>query len=67
MAICERCGAEFDLDDVRDEIDEEYWDGIYDSYYPDEMVCENCAIEQISADMNTGAEIADLMGSSWND
>ena len=67
MAECARCGAEFDVSDARRIIGRRYGAGTYNDYYPDGDVCEDCAIEQVSADYATGAEIKKLMGSSWDD
>ena len=67
MAICVRCGREFDVSRARRIIGRNYGAGLYDEYYPDGDVCENCATEEVSADAATGAEIAELMGDSWDD
>ena len=67
MATCERCGAEFDISTARRVIGRSYGAGIYNDYYPGGGVCENCAVEEVSADYATGAEIKELMGSSWDD
>lgn len=40
---------------------------IYNEYYPNGDVCESCAVEEISCDYATGAEIKELMGTSWDD
>ena len=57
MPICKFCGEEFELSDAR----------IYNEYYPNGDVCESCAVEEISCDYATGAEIKELMGTSWDD
>ena len=57
MAICERCGCEFDIDEAKDEVDEDYGVGVYDSYYGVEYVCRDCAVQQIGADYATADEI----------
>lgn len=67
MATCSRCGREFDLSTARRSIGRSYGAGIYNDYYPDGDVCENCAVEQVSADYNTGQELKRLMGSGWDD
>lgn len=67
MAKCERCGSEFDVSTARRIIGRSYGAGIYNDYYPDGDVCEDCATEEISADYATGAEIRELMGTSWDD
>lgn len=67
MAKCERCGSEFDVSTARRSIGRSYGAGIYNDYYPDGDVCEDCATEEISADYATGAEIIELMGTSWED
>ncbi len=67
MAICSRCGNEFDLSYARRSIGQGYGAGTYNDYYPDGDVCEDCAVEEISCDYATGAEIKELMGTSWDD
>ena len=67
MVICERCGAIFDKSSAKRTIGHTYGAGTYDDYYPNEDVCVDCAIEEISADYATGAEIIDLMGTGWDD
>ena len=67
MAECVRCGAEFDVSDARRRIGRYYGAGIYNDYYPGGDVCEDCAIDEVGADFATGAEIKELMGSSWDD
>ena len=67
MAKCAICGRKFDLEHARRVIGASYGAGTYNDYYPDGDVCECCAIEEISADWNAGAEIADMMGSQWWD
>ena len=67
MAICSRCGEEFDVSHARRLIGIWYGAGTYNDYYPDGDVCENCATEEVSADYATGQELKDLMGTSWED
>lgn len=67
MSKCERCGAEFDLSTARRIIGRYYGAGTYNDYYPGSDVCENCAVEEVSADHATGEELKELMGSSWED
>ena len=67
MAICSCCGCEFDVSTARRVIGAYYGAGVYNSYYPDGDVCEDCATEEISADYATGEELKELMGSSWDD
>jgi len=65
MAICRRCGKEFDPDEARSEFANDDWvternlAGYYDDY---PGLCFNCAFEVVSADYNTGAEIMSMMG-----
>jgi len=67
METCERCGTEFDISTARRIIGARYGAGTYNEYYPEGGVCESCAVEQVSADYATGAELKELMGSSWYD
>lgn len=67
MAKCERCGAEVDVSYARRSIGQTYGAGTYNEYYPEGDVCLDCAIEQVSADVATGEELKELMGSSWDD
>lgn len=67
MRICSRCGDEFDLSSAKRSLGRSYYAGVYDDYYPDGDVCKECAIEEISADYATGAEIIELMGTGWDD
>lgn len=67
MVKCSECGRDFDVSTARRIIGRNYGAGVYNDYYPDGDVCEDCATETISADYATGAEIAELMGSSWYD
>ncbi len=68
MAICSCCGQEFDLDEVRSSIDEEYGEGMYDnSYFDGRVCCEDCAFDEIGSAVGTGKEMKELMGSSWYD
>lgn len=67
MAICSRCGDEFDVSSARRSIGRRYGGGTYDDYYPEGDVCEECAVEEISCDYATGEEIKELMGYSWDD
>ena len=61
------CGCEFDVSEARRSIGQKYGAGVYNDYYPDGDVCRECAIEEISCDYATGAEIMELMGTSWED
>ena len=65
MAICTECGNIFDLTSAKMNIDEQFGDGVYDDYYPDGDVCEDCAYETIGADSATGAEIMELNQRDW--
>ena len=67
MAICSECGRTFDVSTARRSIGAQFGAGVYNSYYPDGDVCEECALETIGADYATGGEIKELMGSSWDD
>ena len=67
MAKCISCGCEFDVSSARRSISRRYGAGTYDDYYPNADMCAECADSEISADMGTGAEIAELMGDSWLD
>ena len=67
MAICVRCGREFDVAYARRSIGHRYGAGSYNDYYLEGDVCEYCATEVISADYNAGAELKELMGTSWDD
>ena len=67
MAKCVRCGIEFDVSYARRIIGHSYGVGAYNEYYPEGDVCEDCAIEEISADYNAGAAIIELMGTGWDD
>ena len=67
MAICSRCGAEFDLTSAKMSMGHTFYPGVYDEYYPDGDVCACCALPELSADYNAGGEIAELMGDSWDD
>ena len=62
MERCSRCGEYFDLSYVKRFIGRNYGAGSYDDYYPDGDVCLDCAIEEVSADWATGAEIMELIG-----
>lgn len=65
MAKCVLCGREFNVSTARRSIRRSYGAGTYNAYYPDGDVCEYCAIEEVSADYATGAELKDLMADSW--
>lgn len=68
MATCSRCGCEFDLSFAKRSIGQRYGAGTYDNYYPDEEVCDSCAIEQIGTDFAAGEEtlrLARMCG--WDD
>ena len=67
MAICSECGQEFNVSFARRCIGARFGAGVYNNYYPDGDVCEDCASEEIGADYATGEEIKELMGSSWYD
>ncbi len=67
MARCVRCGEEFNLSTAKRSIGCRYGAGTYDDYYPDGDVCEDCAIEEVSADYATGEGLKDLMGTLWED
>lgn len=67
MAICSRCGREFDVSTARRSIGRSYGAGTYNNYYPDGDVCEYCATEEVSADYATGQELIELMGTGWDD
>lgn len=66
MKVCSRCGAEFDLGSVKREIGRMYGVGIYNDYFPEEEVCTNCAVSEISADYEIGGEIIEDMGPGWD-
>lgn len=66
MQVCSRCGAEFDLTRAKRRIGRLYGAGIYDDYYENGDICDNCAIEEISADYAEGEEIIKNMGSGWD-
>ena len=61
MAICSRCGREFDLSYARRSMGRYYGAGVYNDYYPEGNVCDYCATEQISADYYEGEEVLDLI------
>lgn len=67
MAICSRCGREFDVSTARRVIGYHYGAGMYNEYYPDGDVCEYCAVEEVGGDYEAGAELKELMGDSWWD
>ncbi len=67
MPKCSRCGNDFDLTYARRSMSRNFYAGVYNDYYPDGDVCEECALEEISADYNAGAELKELMGPSWDD
>lgn len=67
MAVCKRCGCEFDLTYAKRSIGQQYGAGTYDDYYPEGGVCNRCAGMQISADVGAGEELPELMGSGWDD
>lgn len=67
MPKCVHCGKEFDLSTVRRIMGKRYGAGIYNDYYPNGDVCEDCATEVIGADYATGQEVMELMGDSWFD
>ena len=50
MAICDRCGCEFDEDEAREEFDEEFESGDFDYDNFEKDVCGECAIEIINND-----------------
>ena len=66
MAVCSRCGREFDLSFARRSIGRKYGAGQYDDSFEDGDVCDLCASEEIGAYMSAGAEIIELMGSGWD-
>lgn len=65
--ICSCCGKTFDLTSARRKIGRYYGAGTYNDYYPNGDICTDCAIAEISCDVATGEEIAELMGDSWDD
>ena len=65
MPMWEFCGEEFELSGVRGGIGRCCGAGVYNEYYPNGDVCESCAVGEISCDYATGAEIKELMGTSW--
>ena len=67
MEICSQCGKEFDVSTARRSCGRSYGAGVYNEYFPDGDVCEECAIEIISADYATGTDLRELMGGSWDD
>ena len=67
MEKCARCGREFDVSHARRCMGRNFGAGTYNDYYPDGDICEYCAMEQISADYNAGAELIELMGTGWDD
>lgn len=67
MAICVRCGREFDVSTARRILGRNYGAGTYNDCYPDGDVCEDCALDEVSGGYATGAELKELMGSSWWD
>ena len=67
MAVCIKCGCEFDVSFVRKSIGERFGADVYNEYYPEGDVCDNCALEEISTDAATAVEIAELMGDTWDD
>lgn len=70
MAKCVRCGNEFSLREARRLLSREYGKGIYNEYYPNGDVCEDCALAEIGTDMEAGAEameLAELSGYEWDD
>ena len=50
MAICDRCGCEFDEDEAREQFDDEFESGDFDYDNFDKDVCGDCAIEIINND-----------------
>ena len=66
---CPRCGDEFDPDSARNKINRIYGEDVYENYYysEEEEVCAECALREISADYGTGEELAEDMGSGWDD
>ena len=65
MAICVRCGKEFSVSNARRLMSREYGKGIYNEYYPDGDVCEDCALSEIGGDYEAGGdamELAELSG-----
>ena len=67
MAICCRCGCEFDVSEARRIIGRRYGAGVYNEYYPNGDVCEHCALPELGAAWATGEEVINLMGPSWDD
>lgn len=69
MKICPRCGDDFDPDSARNKINRIYGEDVYENYYysEEEEVCAECALREISADYGTGEELAEDMGSGWDD
>lgn len=67
MPICSRCKCEFNLGDTKRMIGRRFGSGVYDDYYPNEDVCEDCALEEISADYETGEDNIELMYTGWGD
>ena len=67
MAICSQCGKEFNLTTVRRICGGRYGAGIYDDYFPDGDMCEDCAEDVIGADYSTGEQLRELMGDNWWD
>ena len=67
MAICSICGEKFDLSTVRRVIGHRYGAGQYNTNFPNNDVCEHCAVDSLGAAYATGAEIRELMGDAWYD
>lgn len=67
MKRCVECGKEFDVSYVRRVIGARFGAGLYNEYFPEGDVCEDCATDVIGPDVEAGMELKDLMGSSWDD
>ena len=61
IAVCSRCGTEFDLAKAKRRIGRLYGAYVYEDYYPSEYVCSSCAIEEISPDYGSGEDQIDDM------
>lgn len=59
MAICRRCGAEFDVDDARSEFNSnpEFTDIDYDDQFPGGDYCYDCAEELTIENLDAGAAL----------
>ena len=66
MATCSRCGDEFSVSTARRSIGQKYGSGIYDEFFPNGDVCEDCADDELAEAKGAGSDAMDEMDWEWD-